>query len=413
MRRSAAAALALAAAALAPAPGEAQLWEVKGTAGVREEFNTNWLLTPLPHSDNFITSFFGTLEANRQTETSRLALAGTLRPVVVAGPGGTSYVDGSLALEGVRAYERDQLAASLGYLRDSTLRTELAQTGIVLSQTQRNLYTFVPSWTHQLGEATRVRLAYNFTASRYDETVQGLFDYDNQTASVTLTRVLSPRIDVFATGSGSVYQTIPDVNRTVSYTAGVGVAGRFSETLSGTLSVNYYRNDVRTRQAFTICPAPVQLCLAGIVQPIPVTAETERTGSGYAFDGDLAKRFTERTTGTIVGGKSLQPSGSGALFVVQRLGLNLSHELTETLSASAYVQYVDSRLAGAESASAGQSRLYGAGAGFSWRATRTWRIEGGVRGTRVEYPSTTTSVESLAVFVSAAYVWDGVPLFRD
>jgi hypothetical protein len=407
MRRLAAALLCLLA-----GPVRADLWEVKGTAGIREEYNTNWQLTSLPHSDAWITSLFGTIEANRQTETSRVAVAATLRPYFVASDPGTNYLDGSLSLEGSRVFPRDQVAASLLYLRDSTLQTELAQTGVVLTQTQRNLYVFAPSWTHQLTEGTRVRLAYNFAASRYDEDVPGLFGYDNQTASVTLTHALSPRLDVFATGSGSVYQTVPDVNRTVSYQFGVGVSGRFSETLTGSLSVNAYRNDVRTRQAFTICPAPVQLCLAGTVQPIAVSADLETSGSGYAFDGDLAKRFTERTTATIAGGRSLQPSGSGALYVVQRIALGATHELTETLSAAAYAQASESSLAGAESVTAGKSRYYTAGASLSWRATRSWRIDAGVRSTRVEYPSTDTSVSGLAVFVTAAYAWDGVSLSR-
>jgi hypothetical protein len=407
MRRALAAALLLAA-----APLHAQLWEVKGTAGIREEFNTNWLLLSESPGDVFITSAFATLEASRQTETSRAGLAVSLRPYFVAGPGGTNYLDGSLALDGVRLFARDQLAASLLYLRDSTLQTEFAQTGIVLTQTQRNLYVFTPSWTHQLTEATKVRLGYNFTASRYDRQIPGLFDYDNQTANVTLTHALSPRVDVFATGSASLYETVPDFNRTVSYQAGVGVSGRFSETLTGSLSVNGYWNDVRVQQSFFVCPAPVQLCVAGVVAPIAATAQTETTGSGYAFDVDLAKRFTERTTATLAGGKTLQPSGSGALYVVQRIAVGVTHEISETLAASAYAQYVDSSLAGAQSAAAGQSRSYGTGAALTWRVARSWRVEAGVRGTRVEYPSSSSSPSALAVFVSAAYAWDGVPLFR-
>ena len=53
----------------------------------------------------------------------------------------------------------------------------------------------------------------------------------------------------------------------------------------------------------------------------------------WLFGGNLTKKF-ERTTVQVSGARSIVPSGFGLLIQTDRAGLTVSHDLTETLTAS-------------------------------------------------------------------------------
>lgn len=405
-------ALASAALALAAVQAAAQSWEVAGSAGVREEYNTNWRLAAPPYSSVWTTTLFGTVAAVRRSERSSLELSATVSPFIVVGESGANRVDANLAAQAARTFERDEVALRASFLRDSTLLTEFTATGVALTQAERNLLAVQPSWTHRLSERWQTRLAYAYSATRYEEGVPGLVDFDYQTASATLTYAWSERLDVFARGAYSLYETRPAANRTASTEAGAGVSGRFTERLSGALSASVYRADITTVRSFLLCPAPVALCTAGLVRPVPVQSGLSIDDTGFALDGSLEWRADERTVLGVSGGQSLQPSGSGAVFNVRRAAVGLSHEFSETVAASAGVSVTESRLAGASAGSASDQRTYGGAATIAWRFARNWRLEAGVRHTRIDYLAAGTDVSGTAIFASTAYVLDPVRIDR-
>jgi outer membrane receptor protein involved in Fe transport len=409
MRRHA---LASAALALAAAQAAAQSWEVTGSAGVREEYNTNWRLVAPPYPSVWITTLFGTVAAARRSELSSVELSATVNPFIVVGESGANRMDVSVAAQAARTSERDELALRASFLRDSTLLTEFTKTGVALTQAERDLLAVQSSWTHRLSERWRSRLAYAYSATRYEQGVPGLVDFDYRIASATLTYAWSERIEVFARGGYSLYETRPAANRTASTELGAGVSGRFTERLSGTVSASVYRADIATVRSFLICPAPAALCTAGLVQPVPVRSGLSIDDTGFALDGSLEWRADERTTLGVSGGQSLQPSGSGAVYAVRRAAFGLSRELSETVAASAGVSVTESRLVGASAGSASDQRTYGGVATIAWRFARNWRLEAGVRYTRIDYPAAGTDVSSTAIFASTAYVFDPVRIDR-
>jgi hypothetical protein len=205
--------------------------------------------------------------------------------------------------------DRNTFGFDGGFTRDNTLQGELQRTGLVLAFTQRSLLTAAPSWKFGITERLSWQSGYQFMNAEYENGTQlGLVNYQVQAGSTGMTYNLSERDQVQLTGEYTLVST-PSIDQTSNYYGAQGGGTHdFGRELIGTISggirfVNSTRGSL-----------------------------TDHT-TVWVYNGTLSKRF-ERTTIQIDVSRNINPSGFGRLLKTDRVSVSLSHNLTETLTAS-------------------------------------------------------------------------------
>lgn len=148
--------------------------------------------------------------------------------------------DGSLALAGKWLREYSQFAASALVSRDSTLATELAETGIVDLNTRRDLRTATASWTWSFAPTTQLDTQFGYTDVEYpDGRRVGLVGYRYPNGSLGLTRQLSDYTSVSLTAYGSRVEAPAALTISRSLGLQIGMARALSPDMQLQLSVGF------------------------------------------------------------------------------------------------------------------------------------------------------------------------------
>lgn len=110
-------------------------------------------------------------------------------------------------------------------------------------------------------------------------------------------------------------------------------------------------------------------------QEIPGGALTDRE-TVWVYKGTLRKKF-ERTTIQMDVAREINPSGFGLLLQSDRVGGSLSHNLSETLSASLNggIYFVSGVVTNATSGSVPQSRFTSLSPSLSWKFSPWWTLD--------------------------------------
>jgi hypothetical protein len=208
--------------------------------------------------------------------------------------------------------EQNSLRFNGGLTRDNTLRSELLETGVVVAFTQRNLWTASPSWTHDLNERAALVAGYQFVDATYEDGLRfRLVDYDVHSGNVGLSYQVAERTQASLTGIATLFQPESNVE-TQTYGAQLSGTHDFSDTLRATAMVG---------------PRVIRSTSEDSTQTL------EDDELVWVFNASLRKQL-ERTAFSIDGGRTLNPSGFGLLLQTDRVGVNIEHQLTETLKAS-------------------------------------------------------------------------------
>jgi hypothetical protein len=243
---------------------------------------------------------------------------------------------------------RDSFEANLGYTQDSTLDSELDQTGNVITErATREQFSLGPSWSRSFTELTRTDLSYQYSNVDYTDGPgiqnQNLVGYTSHVASASLVRQLTPRIQGTLSGGYSIYQPDTDFDSdTLSLQAGLST--NFSETLVASFLVGQREttSDSFTATGFCIGAAPgasFPSCSGGI--PIPTgTADTEIETTSAVYTASIIKQLETGSLSATLS-RSTFPSSEGELLDSTRLSLNGSHRLTETLNSSLLIEYTE------------------------------------------------------------------------
>ncbi len=105
---------------------------------------------------------------------------------------------GRLRFASFRKMERSRLGFNVDLVKDTTLDSQLEETGVVFQRVNRWRYSLNPTWAYSLSERTSMELGYTYTDVNYDNNNNSNFsDYTTNGGQVSLSRILTPR----ATGS--------------------------------------------------------------------------------------------------------------------------------------------------------------------------------------------------------------------
>ena len=333
---------------------QAAEWSAEPTISLRSGYNDNIRLTTQDHDTVWETALTPAVKFGVAKEHQGVfgnASASVRRFSGGSGRESSSILDREDYFLRTNAYhrtERDQFSALLNYTRDSTLDSELDETGQVIEdRATRSRLTLGPSWTRTLNETTKLNFDYNFTTVSYsdDPGISDLVEYDYDVFSASLTRQFTPKMQGTLATSYNRYQPESGLDSdTVNIQ--VGISRQFTETFSTSWLAGIRRtttdkiNTVSTGFCVGADPGAVYpICTGGrAFQTGTLQIKDETDNSGSVFNISASKLLE---TGSITASlsRSSNPSSDGELLDTTRFLITGEHKLTETLRSSLSIEY--------------------------------------------------------------------------
>jgi hypothetical protein len=337
---------------------EAAEWSLLPSIGVKGVYNDNLILTPQPHDATY--GHWVSPAAEFAGKTERLEVGSRVAADFVSYYGGeqNNFTNIHVPLTVRYKTEKDLLGFTGGFIRDNTLMSELLTTGVVLRFTQRNQWTANPSWTRSITEKLSVQSSLQLNDTTYENGLRlGLVNYQLFGGSGGLLYQLTEQDQIQLSGSYVNFHTTnaPAPFRASFPGVNLSLTHAFTETLTGT-------------------------AYGG---PSFVSSTTQTAGDNikaqntvWLFGASLAKKF-ESTSIQLDMARNIVPSGFGLLFQTDRAGVTVSHDLSETLTASFDgAGYIVSGIT--KSVSGGtvpENRYFSATPTIAWKFLEWWKLE--------------------------------------
>jgi len=298
------------------APGiKAAEWSLSPSLGTKGVYNSNLLLTPLPHDETY--GYWVTPAMELSGNTERLDMSSRVAADFVGYFGGEDRQFTNVFLPVSIRYrtEKDLIGFTGGLSRDNTLISELQATGVVLQFAQRNQWTFNPTWTRSLTEKLSFQSGMQFSDTTYESA--RLVDYRLLSGSGGFLYHVTERDQVQISGTYVDFHTTdsPSPFRASFPGFDLSVTHAFSESLTGT---------VHGGPRF----------LNSTSQLLGGNFTTHDTV--WLAGASLRKNF-ERAAFQVAFARDLVPSGFGLLIQTNRAEASGSYDLSETLACSVNV----------------------------------------------------------------------------
>lgn len=335
--------------------GHAAEWSVAPAVSVRGVYNSNLLLF---NGNNEVWGYWVSPSMQFKGATESLDVEGNVKSDFVQYYGGQdrSYTNLYFPLRTSYRWDRYTFGFEGGFTRDNTLMGELQKTGVVLSFTQRNLWTANPTWTVGLTERLNWQLGYQYTDAQYENGLSlGLVNYQVHGGSSSMSYKVTERDQVQLTGDYVRFKTPQIHQRWTYYGAGTSVSHSFTESLTGTVSGGV--RFITSTQDFS-------------------GGSLSSHDTVFLFSAKLKQEF-EQTTVTLEGSRDINPSGFGVLVQTDRIGGIVSHNLTETvtLSIDAATYFVDALASTSLTRTFSQTRFTSVSPKVSWRFSDWWSLD--------------------------------------
>jgi len=278
---------------------------------VQETYDDNVTFSRTDKQDDFVTSINPELMLDYATELLSLKSTAAVDLLRYADDSDLDTENYRLALSGdYGVMERFTLSGNFSYLKDTTLESELEETGLVNLREDRERYTGGGGISYKLSQRSDVGLDYTYGDIRYDS--QDQVDYDSHSLTFSYNRYFNDQLDVFTIQPYYVGRD-SDISQTDNYGLSLGWAHAFSETLRMTcfLGARYTEIDY----AYS-----------------PWHRGKESTRGGVA---DISVTKTgEITTGTMGYSRDLHYSSYGEPIETDKIYLRANRMLTRRLGVS-------------------------------------------------------------------------------
>ena len=302
--------------------------------------------------------------------------------------------------------ERSELGLDLDFIKDTTLDSQLVNTGLVLDRVDRRTINIGPSWTYNLDERTNARFGYTYRDVQYDDTDEtGYVDFHINSGEASLQRVLNERTVASITLSHSQSNNDNDVESKNTNLQGGG-SYRFSETLSASLFVGVRHTKADFSQSSLI---PI---FAGdiIIGFIPLNEDVSRSDWGSTYSGSLTKDFLRGRSG-LSASRAISNDINGIPIEVDRLRWNNLYRFSETLSAELNLSFYQSET-GNDARSSLNREYYDIEPRFNWDFQQFWRISGSYRYRKQTFDNTSDDATQNAAYLTLTYRWPRIAISR-
>lgn len=400
-------------------------WSAEPTVSLRQEYNDNINLSPLPHKAVWGTILSPSITFSGNSETLEVSGGAQLNFNRYTGAKGLDSDDRIFAFGAQYKNERNTWGLNVNSTRDSTHATEQVSTGIILPRSQRNALTVNPSWSHSFSDRISLHFEYKLNSVTYDNGLSvGLVDYKSKGGDVSMAYLLNDTDKVTistgrskSTSAGNSESTTDHLNLVYSH--------EFSETLHGDALVGVrkttskYFMDVYSCEGiggYAKLVGSVYYCgfdffgrfffnpsdLAQLVAPRTST-------KGSSFNLGLSKKMAETDLLTARLSRDINPSGRGLLVETDHLSLAYSRRFSDTLSGSINTDLYRTR--NPAIANSG-NQYFTIAPSLSWQLSEWWYLDSGVQYANQKFDGATTGVSSNLIYGSIRYNWPKISVSR-
>lgn len=386
--------------AVLAAPAAAEELSIDTSVLGRFEYNDNVPLSVVPQAA-WRFQLAPDLTLSRRAENGKMSFSAgaAANRYTVSSLNTTDY---HLALRLSRQLEVDEVTLDTQYRRESTLGTQLTQTGVNAGRTQVGNLVIAPQWRHALDEQWSTTVSASYAASNYAQTAgSSLVDYRNAGGSVGLRYAATERIGIDLTAAYSSYDTDPFTTRSESWSASAALTWLVNEQL--TLNLNIGAQRVRTveNRQFSFCPAPLVLCVLGLVAPVQASATAQSVSTTVPYGLSLVWQIDEVQVLSLGASRDVSPSGVGTLVSSARFSGSYSRALAPNVSASLVAVYSASdSLDGVA-----LGRFYSLAPTLEWTLDEAWKLTAGYVYSNTRFGEGPATAHSNAVFATATYSW--------
>ncbi len=218
--------------------------------------------------------------------------------------------------------ERYSLSGNFDYTKDTTLESELEETGVVVGRKSRERITGGGGMTYQIDEISNLGIQFNRSNTRYD--TQRYVDYRTYTAVIYYNHELNNQKDM-VTIQSTYSHTQSDVSKIKNYGLSLGLAHAFTERLrfDGYAGIRYTKSSYRMVQLYGYLFDPVTW------QFYPIFYKKKKKDSNLGGISDISLTYKGETSSWLVGySRGLTYSSYGDSLETQRLYGNASRKLT-------------------------------------------------------------------------------------
>ncbi len=360
-------------------------WYSQSSTSARSFYDDNVRLTSGDHDAVVGMVLSGKIKTGRRTETTDVSFNGRAASTKYSGEDDLDTNDFDVGVDTVHRTEHDKFAFNMAIKLDSTLTSEVESSGLMQSRKRRTKKNLALAWTRTLSERTSLKLSYSYQDTDYKNAKNsGLTSYTYQMIETMLSHSLSQKTVLTSTLTTSLYK-VESAIKTKTKDAGfmVGINHGFSETFSAGAGIGMRYAETLSRST------------------------KKENDTGYLLSA-YAKRTFEQMTIDGLFSRDVQPSGSGALLVTDKLTVDAAYQLDERLSL--HLKSSIYRNSSTDEDDDSRDRVF-----FSiqpkvrWKIARWWLIEGSYRYRRQRYDATGRTADSNAIFLSIRHVWPAKP----
>ncbi len=242
--------------------------------------------------------------------------------------------------------ERSDLGLNLFFANDTTLISELDDSGITSINKRRRHFSMVPSWRYLLTQRLSLFVKYRFDGFQYEDSGEnGLYDFEYQFAGVDVERKISEDSDFITRLKYQRYKALELTNKANTAGLELGYKKRFSSRLEAKIFVGGETTD-------------------STIQDDETTKRSISAKVGVAYQQELQRISAELASGIV-------PSSTGEVYTENSLSLKTDARISDVLSwrLSARIQKRD--VVNESSTQVGRT-YYTVSPTLLWRYSREW-----------------------------------------
>lgn len=357
--------------------GRGEEFRVSSDVTLQEKYEDNVSFSSTAQESSWLTTFAPGVRARYGSEHTSVSASGRWEGRAYATDSGLNTVNQFYAAGVEHRRERITAGASAGLIFDTTLDSELQDTGIVLDRDQRLSATVGADLGYAVSELTRTTWRYRYNNARYD--APALVDYFDHGVQWETVRVLSERNQSAGVSLNGMFVDADPTYRSQEWSATASYVHPLSEQDRASLTAGVRWTRVETG--------------------IPL--ETVSTDTGLVGDASLTRQWEAANLSLSVG-KRTNPSGSGRLVDTTRLGLRGAYAVTDHVAATLrgdWYRNTDVVSFGSRQ----DSTFVSVEPGISWRMTERVTAAAAYTHEHQRYPA--GRVDANRVLVRLVYEW--------
>ncbi|HFC53039.1 MAG TPA: hypothetical protein ENJ43_01240 [Gammaproteobacteria bacterium] len=372
--------------------------ELQPSASIRLFYDDNAALTTQEHDFSAGSEFLGAVGISRETEA--VTLQGIARLNLLLDAAGDVYRDKDNQLVSLLFASKGELSRWQVYgswRRDSIVRAATVtqegdanvepdddvDAGLVQVSIRRNRLVLRPSWSRELSPRSAVGVGYRLDHVVYDDSAEGLFDYQDHALSGYHFYRITERDQITTSLNLKSYRSSGGVREEGEwdndrFNIMLGLQHSYSETASGHFQVGWYKARF---------------------------ANIEESGD---TDGYLFRIYGEKRTGltrfSARIGRTNFSSGAGDVVNADELSLSMVRDLTETMGFALSVRAFQSKSLRSDNPYTNR-RYLALTPTLSWQITRWWSLDTSYRYRRQkrDWEINYDSAESNSVYLTVRY----------